>query len=133
MILYSSLKQNIRILCKCNLLDSRHTMCGLLGVHFLFIPVSVRGVKVVVWSQTSGAGTPHSVQRRLQVAAPPQHGSRERERERNRDGDKMYKDRGCRQRCQGEEIMNNVREQKGDEWEADKRKNTEKVRKRRKM
>ena len=29
--------------------------------------------------------------------------------------------------------MNNVREQKGDEWEADKRKNTEKVRKRRKM
>lgn len=56
----------------------QNVMC----VHVLFIPVSVRGVKVAVWSETSGAGTPHSVQRRLQVAAMPQHGSRERERER---------------------------------------------------
>lgn len=58
-------------------------MCG-----FLSLPVSVRGLKVGVWSQTSGAGTPHSVQRRLQVAAPPQHGSRDREKgdKRDRDG-----------------------------------------------
>lgn len=49
--------------------------------NLLFIPFSVRGVKVGVWSQTSGAGTPHSVQRRLQVTAPPQHGSRERHKE----------------------------------------------------
>lgn len=65
-------------------------------IQSLFIPVSFRGVEIGVWSQTGGAGTPHSVQRRLQVAAPPQHGSRERNKEEkgNGDGGEMYKDRG---------------------------------------
>lgn len=44
------------------------------------VPVSVRGVEGGVRPQTGGAGAPHSVQRRLQVAAPPQHGSTEREK-----------------------------------------------------
>lgn len=41
------------------------------------IPVSVKEVKVRFWSQTSGAGTPDSVQRWLQVARPPKQGSRQ--------------------------------------------------------
>lgn len=40
------------------------------------VPVSVEEVKVRFWSETSGACTSHSVQRWLQVAAPPKHGSR---------------------------------------------------------
>lgn len=48
-------------------------------MHVLLIPVSVSRVKV--WSQTRGAGAPHSVQRWLQVTAPPQQGSRERNRD----------------------------------------------------
>lgn len=83
-------------------------MCELMGVHFLFIPVSVRGVKVGVWSQTSGAGTPHSVQRRLQVAAPPQHGRRERNKE--------EKETKMETRCtRTEDASRDVREQKDDE------------------
>ena len=85
-------------------------------------------MEIGVWSQTGGAGTPHSVQRRLQVAAPPQHGSRERNKEEkgNRDGGKMYKDRGWEQRCQEGEVVNNVREPKDDKWEEDKRVESEK-------
>lgn len=41
------------------------------------IPVSVQEVIVRFWSQTSGACTPHSVQRRLQVATPPKQDSRQ--------------------------------------------------------
>lgn len=37
----------------------------------------------------------------------------------------MYKDRGCKPRCQEEEIVKNAREQRGDEWEVDKRKDRE--------
>lgn len=42
-----------------------------------FIPVSIEEVKVRFWSQTSGAGTPDSVQRWLQVARPSKQGSRQ--------------------------------------------------------
>lgn len=79
--------------------------CEFKCVNFLFIPVSVRVVKVGVRSQASGAGAPHSVQRRLQVAATAT-ARQQKEKCRRRDRDETHKDRGCRQRCQEDENEN---------------------------
>lgn len=49
-----------------------------------FIPVSIEEVKVRFWSQTSGAGTPDSVQRWLQVARPLKTGQQAGKEEKKR-------------------------------------------------
>lgn len=79
-------------------------------------------MKVGVWPEASGAGTPHPVQRRLQVTAPPQHGSREG-KEQEQDGRKMEgKTRQEERRQEGRrEGGRDVRQYTGDEEDRERR------------
>lgn len=89
-------------------------MFGFTCVQFLFIPVSVRGVKVGVWSQTSRAGTPHSVQRRLQVTAPPQNSNRERNKDKREMETACTRTEDARRGVRKKIIKNNAGEKKGE-------------------
>lgn len=90
------------------------------AVIFL-IPVSVGGVKVGVWPQAGGAGTPHPVQRWLQVTAQPRHGSREGKKQ-EQDGRKTEgKNKTRGEASGGREVERDMRQCTGDEEDRERR------------